>query len=656
MPFLDRNRRADAPSAAPPASPSAPPPAPPTEDPEELIPLPWYAHADALAAVALWKMARRLPGLVTQAMRLAWQASRRDTTLAIGLNLAAGVLTALGLLATTGVATALLATGPTPDRLRASLPALSLVAGATAARSGLTSAAGWAQARLTPQVTAVVEWRLYDLTTSVELSAFDDAGFADDMERASTRGTDSAAMLTDHVVDFITGLVGLAAVGVTLTVLHPLLLPLLVVAALPVGWAAVRSARQRYLSLHQRVTRRRRVWMLQHLMANRQTAAEVRANTMAGFLLNRYRRVVAVETAADLDVVRQQTLTRLAGAALGGLATTGVYVVLGALILRGAVPLAAAATAVLALQHGGGAMRILIMAANGLYEDGLYFADYTGFLQRAAERRPAADQPAPDRFTEIALDRVSFHYPEAERPAVDEVSLSVRRGQTIALVGENGSGKTSLARLIAALYRPDSGQIRWDGRDVSDADPEQLRQHIGVITQEYWHWPFTARTNIVIGRHTRADGDPPVFEAARAADAHQMIVDLPNGYHTLLDRMFAGGHELSGGQWQRLAAARGFYREPALLICDEPSASLDARAEHAIFQQLRTGREHQAIVLITHRLANIRHADLIYVLHEGRVVEQGTHGELMSAGGTYAELFELQASGYLAGTGQPDRA
>jgi ATP-binding cassette subfamily B protein len=301
---------------------------------------------------------------------------------------------------------------------------------------------------------------------------------------------------------------------------------------------------------------------------------------------------------------------------------------------------------VLALQTAQGSLRLVVMATNRLYEDGLYFVDYTGFCERAATRIPQAAGAVPNGFTEIQVHEVGLTYPESERPAVDGVSLTVRRGQTVALVGENGSGKTSLATLIAGLHKPTAGRVCWDGFDLTDADPEQIRRHVAVITQEYWHWPFTARQNITIGQHTRQDGDQPVYDAAQVAGVHEMILDLRRGYDTLLDRMFAGGQELSGGQWQRLAGARAFYRDAPLLICDEPSAALDARAEHALFQQLRHHATDRAVLLITHRLANVRHADHIYVLHRGRLVEHGTHETLISAGGRYAELFGLQAAGY----------
>jgi ATP-binding cassette subfamily B protein/ATP-binding cassette subfamily C protein len=613
----------------------------------ELADWPWMHRAAEFADTRFAAMARRLPALVRQALGLAWRASPRDTSLAVGLNLASGVLTAVGLLATRGVLAPLFASGPTADRIAAAAPSLVLVGAAVGGRAGLQLAAGWTQSRLAPQVAHTVERRMYDLATRVELAAFDDAGFADDLEQARYRGADATRWLVDRTIDLITALVGVLGAAAALFVLDPLLVGVLLLATLPRGWAAVRAARVEYESMFRRIARRRRLMLLGHLMASRETAAELRAYTMRGFLLGQFDRFTRAETAADLEVARRQTITRLIGGLLAGVATVGVYAVLGLLLVRGAIPLAAAGTAVLALQSVQPSLQNVIYQVNELYEEGLYFRDYTDFCARAEARiNPASTLPAPAGFAEIRLEGVSLRYPDTDQPALDGVSLTIRRGQTIALVGENGSGKTTLAKLLAGLYRPTSGRVWWDGTPMGDTNPDELRGQIAVVTQDFHRWPFTARQNVHIGRHTRADVDEPIHAAARAAGAHEMILELPHGYATLLDRTFKDGHELSGGQWQRIAAARGFYRDAPLLICDEPSASLDARAEHALFQQLRAHAAGRTTVLITHRLANVRHVDHIYVLDRGRLVEDGPHDDLIAAGGRYAELFALQAAGY----------
>jgi len=618
----------------------------------ELAAADWMQHAELFANTSFWAVTKRLPAIVREAVTLAWRASRRDTVAAIGLNLVAGMMTTLGLLATAGVLRELFAAGPTPDRVRAALPALVTAAVAVAARGGLVIAAGWAQARMAPQINFAVEQRLFEATTAVELSAFDDAGFAEEMDRARDRGMLEAASLVDSTVNLTTGVVGVVATAAAVTVIEPLLLPCLVLAALPAAVTALKIARREYVSLLSRITRRRRQWMLGMLMANRHTAMEVRTYQMRGFLLAEYQRVMSVEMRAQLHLVRTQTGTRLVGSTLAGLATFGLYVALGALLLTGRVPLAAALTALIALQQARMSLNTAIHAANGLYEDALYYGDYRGFLDRAQQHLPAPGGRKITGFDEIRLDDVSLRYPDTEGPAVDGVSLTLRRGQVIALVGENGSGKSSLAKLIAGLYHPSAGTITWDGVDVTDLDRASLASHVAVTSQDWWKFPFTAAQNVMIGRHDRAGDGPSIVDAASAATAHDMIEKLPFGYDTLLNREFKKGHELSGGEWQRLISARSFYRDAMLLVCDEPSSALDARAEHAIFQQLRA-HPARTVVLITHRLANVRHADHIYVLHEGRVVQHGNHDELMAAGGLYRELFELQASGYAAAPRPP---
>ena len=213
----------------------------------------------------------------------------------------------------------------------------------------------------------------------------------------------------------------------------------------------------------------------------------------------------------------------------------------------------------------------------------------------------------------------------------------------IALVGENGSGKTTLAKILAGLYQPQSGTVRWDDVSIADVDGEPLRERIAVIAQDHGNWPLTVRDNIIMGRLL----DEALLESAVAASgADTVIAELARGYDTLLARQFKDGAELSGGQWQRIAAARGFYRTAPLLIMDEPTAALDARAEYALFSSLRTLARDRTVLIITHRLASVRHADRIYVLAHGKVIESGTHADLIALGGQYADLYTLQASQY----------
>ncbi|MBO2465146.1 ABC transporter ATP-binding protein [Actinomadura violacea] len=614
----------------------------------------WHARDGELAETGMGTMARRLPAVIAQAAGLAWRANRADTTATISLNLAAGLFTAFGLLATTGVLTALFSAGPTPGRVRDALPSLALVAGSVALRSGLQAAAGWTQARLEPQVQRLVELRLYEATTAADLTALDDSSFLDDLQRAETRGMNAAPQVVQHAVDVLTGAVGMAAAAGTLGVLHPLLLPLLLLTAVPEGWASVRSARLRYATMLALVGVARRKWILSSLMTERRHAAEVRAFTMRPFLLGEYDRFAAHQRRVELGLARRQTTTKITGDVLKGLATAGVYIALGLLLWRGWVPLAVAGTAVLAIRSGQTSLANLVFAVNQCYEEGLYFGDYLAFCDAAEARIPHRALPArptlPDPFGRIQVRDVTFTYPGSDAPSLRGVSLELRRGEVVALVGENGSGKTTLSRIMAGLYDPDGGEVRWDEVSLADVPQDEVWSRVAVIAQEYTHWPMTARQNITMGRGPahRAGGpeDPGVLAAARASGAEEVVADLARGYDTLLDRRFQGGAELSGGQWQRLAVARGFYRDAPLLICDEPSASLDARAEHLLFDRIRDHAAGRTVLLITHRLASVRYADRIYVLEHGKVTEEGDHDTLMSRNGLYADLYTLQASAY----------
>ncbi|HEU5384416.1 MAG TPA: ATP-binding cassette domain-containing protein [Streptosporangiaceae bacterium] len=280
---------------------------------------------------------------------------------------------------------------------------------------------------------------------------------------------------------------------------------------------------------------------------------------------------------------------------------------------------------------------------------------YCGRLNRRPRESAAAQGGSGEQADELTAELTASYWrahdqrlaqtgcPGADAAAQREVTVEIRRGEVIALVGENGSGKTTLAKILAGLYRPGSGTVRWDGTDAAAVDPESLREQIAVIAQDHANWPLTVRHNIAMGRDADRDA---LTRAAAASGADTVIGAFPRGYDTLLDRRFKDGAELSGGQWQRIAAARGFYRSAALLIMDEPTAALDARAGYALFSSIRGHAAGRSVLLITHRLASVRHADRIYVLRDGQVIEQGVHADLLALGGQYAELYTLQASQY----------
>lgn len=607
----------------------------------------WLTSTQEAANTTFLRMLRRLPGLLRSAWLLAWRASARTTAAVLTLQLAAGAASALGLISVVGVFDGLLQAGPTPERVRSAVPSLLLLILALALRGLLASAAAAAHGRLSPTVYEAAENRLLELTTRVDLATFDDPGWRDAMERARDRGIYAAQSVVDFGIQVLTNVIGLVAVAGVLAVLHPILLPLLVGAVLPTGWASVRAARSQYRSRLGLIAVWRRHRMLADLLGAREPAGEIRAFTVRRFLLTEAARLLRITTEEEIRVVTRSVRTNLYGQALSGLLTGAAYATLCWLLWTGRMELAAGGAAAYAINIGIGKLRELAFSANRVYEHGLYFADFQGFCRLSEERaEPSPDSRAPVSFEEIRLDGVTFRYPDAEKPAVDGIDLTLRRGEIVALVGENGSGKSTLAAVLAGLYRPQQGTITWDGVDVTDWDPESMRERVAVVMQEPTRWPLSARSNIAIGRHDRPASLDQVQVSARAGDAHEFVMELPRRYDTLLSRHFTDGADLSGGQWQRLAVSRAFHRDAPLLICDEPTANLDARAEHEVYRRLRDLASGRTVVLITHRMASVREADRIYVLDHGAVVEEGDHDGLMAAGGLYAQLFTLQASAY----------
>ncbi|WP_085066592.1 ABC transporter ATP-binding protein [Catenuloplanes japonicus] len=608
----------------------------------------WETGIRRRADAGLFGVFAELPALVLRAVAISWRADRLRTTVVGVSTVGAGVMSTFGLLATQRVLVELFAGGPTPDRVTAALPALGTLAIAVAIRAGLGIATGYAQNGLTPRVNREVERGLFEVTTSVRLDAFDEDAFADDMERAS-HGTDSVIGLVQGVMNLLAGAVSMLAVAVAVVLIHPLLLVALLVATVPNAWGSLRAGHQRHRTYIAGSVRRRRLWILHRLMAERTSAHELRSYGLRRFLLDQYDRVMAVETDIQLALARRVTTSTSVGAAVGGIATGAVYLLLGVLLIRGHIPLSAAATCVIAVQAAQRALSTMTFQIDRVYTEGQHFGDYTGFMTRAAAHIPSdAPRPPAEPLRTLTACHVTLSYPDRGAPAVDDVTLTVRAGQTVAFVGENGSGKSTLAAMIAALREPSRGEIRWNDRPLTDWDPASLGARIAVVTQDYHKWPFTAATNIAVG-DPEAEPDRHRIEAAAAlAAAHRMIEDLPHGYETLLDRTFAKGQDLSGGQWQRITAARGFLRDAELLIMDEPSSALDPRAEDALFQAIRDRQGRATTILITHRLANVRHADHIFVLDDGTLIESGTHDELMRAAGRYADLFTLQAAGYRA--------
>jgi ATP-binding cassette subfamily B protein len=396
------------------------------------------------------------------------------------------------------------------------------------------------------------------------------------------------------------------------------------------------------------VTRHLRLFVVENLMVARDVAVERFALTLQDTLIAEHRRIAGEVTREAVRLEVRKNLVRLAGRALAGLGTGTAYLVLGILIYVGAMPLALAGAAVVAMRTASTALSTTMYAVNQLYEHSFYIDFYRRLLSTAhARHHVSTGVTAPDDPRVIRLEHVTFTYPDADRPALSDIDLEINRGEVIALVGQNGSGKTTLGKLITGLYAPDVGRVLWDDVDIATADRQSVHARISVISQEPARWPMTAGHNIRVGRLNRDDPDGAGWaEAVDQSGARSVLDGLPRGEHTVLSKEFKDGHEPSGGQWQRISVARGIYRNAAILIADEPTAALDARAEATVFAGLQHATRDRTTVLVTHRLANVRHVDRIIVLEDGKITEQGTHAELIAHDGLYRELYEIQARAY----------
>ncbi|MDU0291982.1 ABC transporter ATP-binding protein [Saccharothrix longispora] len=614
----------------------------------------WARRRSGETSVSLGKALRSLPAAVAMVSRVAWRTSPRLTVLAGVVHVLSGCVTAFGLLATADVFSALLRDEPTPDRLVQALPALAVVVGSFVVRALLDTAVSAVESSLRPRVTRAANDEVTAVLVRAELLAFEDADFRELARQGGRRGVRSLETSLRYLAALLSGGISLVAAVVTVAVLNPWLAPALLLAAFANAWAAARASRMRYEHFLGSVTRNTRKGVVEEVATERDFALERHALTLQEQLLAEHRRISDSLVVDEVRMAHRTNLVGLAGRALAGVGTGAAYLVLGLLLHTGAMELALAGTAVLAMRTGFSSLASTTRAVNSLYEDSFYIDFYKKLLVEGAERaqgrrvRGGSPTTAPADPELITLDGVSFTYPGAPKPALRDVDLTVARGEVIALVGENGSGKTTLGKVLTGLYPASSGAVRWDGVDLAEADPTSVHSSIAVIAQDPAQWPMTARNNVTVGRLGR-DDERAYQEAVVKSGADEVLATLPAGPDTVLSRRFNDGQDLSGGQWQRMGIARGMFRDAAVLVADEPTAALDAKAEARVFEGLREATASRTTILVTHRLANIRNADRIVVLDQGRVVEQGTHEELMALRGHYHELFELQASAYRGG-------
>ena len=596
-------------------------------------------------------MLRKLPSNLVRSLALVWQANRPAAALAIGLSVLSGVGIGVQLLIGREVLQAVLGAGSAGAGLRSVVPELAILTAVTTLMTLAGAGSQVVQRLVTEHSIRTIQARVLDAAAAVDLERFESSDFYDRITRAGREGVMAPLRISMGLVGLVSGLVGSLGVMVALGVVNPVLVPLVLVGYLPLWYVATVNSGDLYgFSMGQTPGDRMRA-ALQQVLWGRAPAAEVRAFGIGAFLRARWDRLVQERIDEANRVVRRNMKRAGAGGVLTSILTAGVFAFLAWLFLNGRIDVAGAGVAALGIQQLGSRLEAMSSGASQMFEASLFLDDTLDFLARAedeAKLRPTTR--APEGFDRLQASDVVYRYPGTDRTAVDGVDLEIGAGEVVALVGENGSGKTTLAKILSGLYQPTEGSVSWDGVDLSTVDPASVRDNVAVIFQDFVRYPLSAAENIGVGRVDRLsdpDAHVQIIDAARHAGADIYLEDLHNGFDTVLSKEFEGGEELSVGQWQRVALARAFHRDAPFIILDEPTAALDPRAEFELFEKIRELFRGRSVLLISHRFSSVRMADRIYVLHEGKVVESGTHDELMALEGRYAELFTMQARAFL---------
>ena len=511
----------------------------------------------------------------------------------------------------------------------------------------LGRAIGFFDALLADRFTRHVSVKVMEHAARLDLTTYENPAFHDQLERARVQATDRIAMI--HAMSTMAQQV-IVAVSLSLSILYfsPWLLIALVLAVVPAFLGESHFAFLGY-SLNLRQTpMRRQLDYLRVLGASRESAKEMKLFGLAPYITGQYAQISDELYTQNVGLARK----RLVVGGLLSLVSTGSYYAAYAYVIYRTVngELSWGSLQFLAGSIAGASSSIQAIFATfaSIADQSLFLTDLVTFLRvKPTVASPAHAVPAPRPIRDgFVFEGVSFAYPGNERRVLDRLDLRISRGERIALVGENGQGKTTLVKLITRLYDPTGGRILLDGVDLREYDLEDLHREIGVIFQDFVRYEMTARQNIAVGRLDAAHDDWRIRKAAGRSLAHEVISRLPGQYDQLLGRRFDGGLDLSGGEWQKVALARAYLRDAQLLILDEPTASLDARAEAEVFERFAELTAGKMALLISHRFSTVRMADRIVVLSDGRLEEDGPHGALMARGGRYARMFELQAASY----------
>jgi ATP-binding cassette subfamily B protein len=511
----------------------------------------------------------------------------------------------------------------------------------------LTRAIDYSDSLLADKYTRHVSIRVMDHAAGLDLTAYEDPVFYDRLERARVQATDRLGMI-QAIGRLVQQAVTTLTLSVSIMVLSPWLMLLLLVGVVPAFVGESHFAFLGYAKNFRQTPIRRQLDYLRVLGGSKEAAKELKLFGLRTFLRDRFARLSDEVYKENVDLSHRKLI---AGSLLSVVGTMGYYSAYVFVIWRtvnGALSIGTLTFLTGAILQASGNIQQIFSTLAGIADQALFLTDLLAFFEMrpTIRSRPNA-LPAPKPIVRgFEFRNVSFRYPGNSRLILNRLNFQLRPGERVALIGENGQGKTTIVKLITRLYDPSEGQILLDGVDLRDYDLDDLHREMGVIFQDFMRYEMTARENIAVGRVEEIDNLELLEIAARKSMADSTVARLPQRYDQMLGRRFEQGVDLSGGEWQKVALARAYLRNAQLLILDEPTAALDARSEFEVFQRFSDLTSGKTALFISHRFSTVRMADRIVVLDNGRIIEDGGHDQLTSLGGRYAEMFEMQASNY----------
>jgi ATP-binding cassette subfamily B protein len=586
-----------------------------------------------------------------RAVRFVWQSAKGSTVANGILTAVQGVLPLLPLylmkLMVDGV-TAGLAAADKGAAFRHVLVLVGLMAAATLFSFLIRSIAGIVSEWQTFMVTDHMNDVLLAKSVEVDLEYYESARYYDTLHRAQREASTRPISIVNGLAQVGQNSISLLAIAGLLLSFHWLVAAILFAAVISGTAVRLRYAGKMYRWQHEQAATERQAGYFSWLLTDSSHAKEIRLFGLGPLFIRRFRDIRHNLRKGRLAITRKRYLADFAAQTFATAAIYGSYAYVAYQAVGGKITYGDLVMYFQAFQRVQGFLHLLLASLAQLYEDNLFLSNLYEFLDlKRTVKEPAEPSPVPQPMQRgIVVDHVSFQYPEGSRKVLEDISLNIDPGEVVALVGENGSGKTTLIKLLCRLYDPTGGTITIDGKDLRRFETKALRREIAIIFQDYAHYHLTARENIWFGNTALPPDDERVMAAARRAGADDVIRSLPHGYETVLGKRFAAGEELSIGEWQKVALARAFMRDAQIVVLDEPTSSMDAKAEYEAFQNFRQLVRGRTAILISHRFSTVRMADRIYVLEHGRVSESGSHDELLRQKGTYARLFEMQAHHY----------